>query len=253
MNSVYEIDRSGVESPRPHRVLGHHLVHREVLPHVAQEVEQAKIAEPVGIVHQQCPRVGVCTAEVEETFELTPDGRGVGTQLVLGQQGPLLGLATGVANEAGTSTGEDDGPVTGMLQSLQRAHLHQMPHVQAVRRRVEPAVRGEPTGVQSSNECRVGQLVDQPPESEVVGECGHHVSLPRRRGGGARPLPCAKRPAPSVPVWRGQDRPTPRRGAHDGQPVPARKLRAGARGVQRRPRAAGDRVHPPRPRRSAVA
>ena len=121
--------------------------------------------------------------EVEELLELAPDALEVGLQRLLAQERPLLGLAPRVADEPGPPAGHGDGPVPGQLQPAQIADLQQMAHVQAVGGRIEAAVGGQLIGVQPLLELGVGQLVDQSPEPEVLGELGHGLSLPRRRSG----------------------------------------------------------------------
>ena len=104
--------------------------------------------EPVGVVDQQRPGVASPLAEVQEALELGADARQVGRQLLVGEQGPLLGLAARVADHAGPAAGHGDGPVPGQLQAPQVADLEQVADVQAVGGRIEAAVGGQPVGVQ---------------------------------------------------------------------------------------------------------
>ena len=164
-------------------------------------------------------------------------------------------LPPGSPDEAGPTAGQGDGSVAGQLEAAQVADLEQMAHVQAVGRRVEPAVGGEPVGVEPLLEPGVGHLVDQPPEAEILGEVGHGLSLPRRRTGVAcsvtgrprwpegrrRRSPSTLRSASASREPRPDTVTTPGRGAPVAQPLPPRQLRPGARGAQRRPRAAGHR------------
>ena len=104
-------------------------------------------------------------------LEVALDGREI-------EQLALVLLAAGVADHAGAASGEGDGPVAGLLEAPERAELHEVAHVEAVRRRVEPGVDREPGLVEALREVRVGHLVDQAAEDEVLRERGHASTLP---------------------------------------------------------------------------
>ena len=78
----------------------------------------------------------------------------------------------------GAAAGQRDGPVAGLLEPPQRAELQQVAHVEAVGRRVEAGVDREPRLVEALREIRVGHLVDQAAEGEVLRERGHASTLP---------------------------------------------------------------------------
>ena len=94
------------------------------------------------------------------------------------EQLALVLLAAGVADHARAAAGQGDGPVAGLLEPAERAELQQVAHVEAVRRRVEPGVDREPGLVEALRELRVGHLVDQAAEGEVLRERGHASTLP---------------------------------------------------------------------------
>jgi hypothetical protein len=64
------------------------------------------------------------------------------------------------------------------LQAAERALLQQVPHVEAVRRRVEAGVDGQRAGgagvggIEARQQLVGGDLVDQPAEAQVLGEGG---------------------------------------------------------------------------------
>ncbi len=158
---------SGRSKRAAHRLLGHHLVDREVLADVAQELEGRDGAQPVGVVEQEG------AVEIEELAELGPDALQVALDRLEGEQLALVLLAPGVADHAGPAAGQRDGPVPGLLEAPQRAELQQAAHVQAVRARVEAGVDREARLVEPLGQLGVGHLVDQAAEGEVLRERGH--------------------------------------------------------------------------------
>ena len=65
-----------------------------------------------------------------------------------------------------------------LLEAAQRAELQEVAHVEAVGGRVEAGVDREPGLVEALREIRVGHLVDQAAEGEVLRERGHASTLP---------------------------------------------------------------------------
>ena len=94
------------------------------------------------------------------------------------EQLALVLLAAGIADHARAAAGEGDRAVARVLEPPQGAELHQVADVEAVRRRVEPGVDGEPGLVEALGKIRVGHLVDQAAEGEVLRERGHASTLP---------------------------------------------------------------------------
>src|SRR6202034_3882346 len=94
------------------------------------------------------------------------------------EQLALVLLAAGVADHARAAPGEGDGPVAGLLEPPERAQLHEVAHMEAVGRRVEAGVHREPSSVEALREIRIGHLVDQAAEDEVLRERGHASTLP---------------------------------------------------------------------------
>jgi hypothetical protein len=158
--------------PAPHRLLGDHLAHGEVLPDVAQELEQASRPQPVGVVEEE----GV--VEVEEPLELGPDALQVRLQLVGPEQGTLPGPPPGVAHHARAATGQGQGAVAGQLEPAQGEEGEQVADVEAARRRVEARVHGHPAAVEERQQGLVGDLVQEATPAKLLGEGGHGPSLP---------------------------------------------------------------------------
>ena len=120
-----------------HAVLGHHVIHRDVLAHVSNEVQKAHAFEPVVVVHHHCC---IASFEVKEPLQLSlltseVVGNGVDVeQLAFGC------FAAGVANHSGGAADQCDRNVPGALPVNQQHDGHQVANVQAVGCRVEADV-----------------------------------------------------------------------------------------------------------------
>ncbi len=171
----------GSLQPRTDRVLRGHLPDGEVLAHVAEELEQTERPQPVRVVDEQRRRSILATLEVEEPPQLVVDALAVRAQLVGRQQRPLLRFAPRIADEPGPASCQRDGTVAGQLEAAEIAQLEEMPHVEAVGRRVEPAVRRQRSGVEAAGQRGIGHLMDEAAEAEVLDEVNHGLSLPRGR------------------------------------------------------------------------
>ena len=156
----------------PDRILGHHLIDREVLPDVAQELDGRDGAQPGAVVEEE----GV--GEVEELAQLGSDAVEVGVEHLPGQHGAFVGPATRVPDQPGGPSGQGDGPMAGQLEAAQGAELEQAADVQAVGGRVEADVDGEAPRVESRRKRGVGHLMDQAAKDEVLRERGHDPTLP---------------------------------------------------------------------------
>ena len=120
-----------------HAVLGHHVVHRDVLPDVPNEIEEAEVFEPIMVVdHLRC----VVACEVQEPLQLRALGRQVVLDDVNIQELALCGLPAGVADHACRATHQSDGGVSSALPVHQKHDGHQVADVQAVRRGIEANV-----------------------------------------------------------------------------------------------------------------
>ena len=137
--------------PALHRVLLQHVVDREVLAGVPEELEQVEPAQPVGVVEQPCR---MAPREVEELLQLAPDGRCVRVYLLRRQHRPLIALAARVADHSGAAPDQRHRRPSGPLQPGEAHHRHQVPDVQRVRRRVEPDVRRDRAGRETFGQAR---------------------------------------------------------------------------------------------------
>ena len=138
-----------------HGVLGHHVVHGDVLAHLTGEVEEGEVLHPVVVVHQlgtvigppYGPRGGFyrfigrdyrvplggrkgSLPEVEELGHLGLDALLVVAQRLVVEQIALLALTAGVANHACGSTHEDDGLVAATLQVAQHHDATEVAYVE---------------------------------------------------------------------------------------------------------------------------
>ena len=159
------------------RLLAHHLVDREVLAHVAQELEGGECGQPVGVVEQQGP------VEIEELAQLGPDPLEVGLDGLEVEELALTLLAARVADHGGAPAGERDGAVPAFLEAAQRAELEEIAHVEAVGARVEAGVErdGGARVIEALRQIGVGHLVDQAAEGEVLRQGGHAFDAAIRR------------------------------------------------------------------------
>ena len=119
-----------------YRILGHHVVYRNVLAYIANEIQKGNALHPVVVVHHFGP-VGQRTAEIEKTTQLLFDAL-----LIVPQGGLIEQIALGifhrrVANHPGSPTYQHNGLVTGYLKMLQHHHAHQVSDVQRIGRRVD--------------------------------------------------------------------------------------------------------------------
>ena len=149
------------------RLLRHHLVDRDVLADVAEEVEHAGAGGPVGVVDQR--RLIRTWLEVEDPLQLELDARHVVSELVTAEQVALLGLAARIADHARRPAGERERPMARHLEPPQPELAHQVAGVQGIGRRIEADVDTDRPLVETRpEELQVGRVVDQPTPAEIV-------------------------------------------------------------------------------------
>ncbi len=109
----------------PHRLLRHHIIDRDVLTDVADEVEEAVVLHPVVVIDQHRCILGIAV-EVEKLLQLLLDAGLIVPQRLLIEEVTLLGLTRGVTDHTGSATDEGDGPMTGSLQVSEHHDAHQV-------------------------------------------------------------------------------------------------------------------------------
>jgi hypothetical protein len=166
-NSLFRALKSGLD-----RLLGHHLVHREVLADVAQEVQHGHLAQPQAVVEEKGVR------QIEELGELRTDALQMLAEHLFGEHGPLVQLPSGIPDHPGPTAGQRNGPVSSQLEASQGAQLEHVPHMQAVGGGVEAGIDRHAPGVEPLEEGGVGHLVNQATKGEVLRERGHRQTLP---------------------------------------------------------------------------
>jgi hypothetical protein len=181
----------GVLEPGPHRLLGQHGVDGEVLAHVAEEVDDRHGRQPVGVVDQGGARRA--RAEVQHGLQLPADARGVGLDLLPGEERPLGPAAARVADERRPPAHEDQRPVPVGLEPAQGHHAQEAADVQAVGRGVHAVVQDEGLGRHALAQPLVGDLVEQAPPSQVGEEVARHGADRTRAG------PQRARDSPTAP------------------------------------------------------
>ena len=122
-----------------HGVFGHHVIDRDALADVADEVEERELLHPVVVVHQTggVRRIGV---EVEQLGQLPLDGLLVVAQRRLVEQVALLRLARRVADHARRAPYECQRAVSAHLEVLEDHYAHQVADVQRIGRGIDAQV-----------------------------------------------------------------------------------------------------------------
>ena len=124
-----------------HAVLGHHVVHCDVLSYFSGEVEERIAFHPVIVVHE-FGGIGCVAVEVEEAAQLFLDASHVVAQRFFVEQVALGALARGVANHACGTSHQGEGLVAGALEVAEHHHTAQVAYVQAVGRGVYAEISG---------------------------------------------------------------------------------------------------------------
>ena len=141
---------------------GQHLVHRDVLADVAEELEHRDGLRPLPVVDERTRSVGAPGVEVDDPSELFLDPRDVVVQRVLVEQVAFVGPTGGVPDHARGATGECDGPVTGVLEPPQHDQPDEVADVEAVGGGIAPVVDPDRSrGHRLAERLAVGGVVDE--------------------------------------------------------------------------------------------
>ncbi len=167
--------------PRLHAVLGHHGVDGKMLADVAQEIEHADRAHPVGVVEEE-GLIFQPGSEVEQLPELVLDALDIGLENIGREEIALGRLAARVADHAGGAARDGDGSMARELEPAQDEQADQVAEVEAVGGGVEADVkrdRGRARREQALQLVAVGHVGDQPAPMEVFedGRSGHRERL----------------------------------------------------------------------------
>ena len=120
-------------------VLGHHIVHRDVLAYVAGEVEETPAFHPVVVV-DKFGTVAGSGFEIEEAGELLPDAGDIVAEGLLVQKVPFLGFHRRVANHSRCTSNQSNGFVSALLKMLENHNADHMSDVEGVGSRVNPHI-----------------------------------------------------------------------------------------------------------------
>ena len=157
-------------------VLRRHVVDRQVLADVAQELEIPEASHPVGVVRHARPGGGVI--EREQPAELGADPRDVRGERGVVEQVALVRLARGIADHARRAADDDDRPVPRELEALEQDRRHEVADVEARRGGVVARVDGDDLrGEQPGETLAVGGLLEQMACRELV-EQRHGANVP---------------------------------------------------------------------------
>jgi len=173
----HEIRELGIRDPvllldaALHRLLREHVVHGEVLARVAQELHQAQLRQPVGVVDDARGVGG--GVEVEEAFELGANAIQVVVDLLEAQELAFLRPAARVADHARAAAGDGNRAVAEALQARERHQWQQRPDVQARRGRVEADIAGHLLAREDVAHA-LGALVNHPPPLELAVHVSRH-------------------------------------------------------------------------------
>ncbi len=116
----------------PDRLLGEHVVDRDVLADVAQEVEHAQRLGPVAVVHEA--RLARPRLEVEERRELCLDRLRVAAERLAVEQVALLAATARVADHPRGPARERDREVAGELEAAQEQQRDEVARCAGCRR-----------------------------------------------------------------------------------------------------------------------
>ena len=167
-----------------HRVLGEHVVDGDVLADVAQELQVADAAEPVGVVRPGSP--GWRRYRTREAAKLRADARRRCGERRVVEQVALDDLARRIADHAGRAADDGDRLVPRALEPRQHDHRHQVADVQRLGRRVVAGVERDRAGVRGASAAlaRCDDVRDQP--AGCRGLPGVHALMSPRVVGRAR-------------------------------------------------------------------
>jgi hypothetical protein len=176
---------------RLHRLLREHLVHRDVLADVPEELQHRDRFGPRTVV-DQCG-LERALVEVQDARQLRPDGREVAVEGIGIEQRALLRSAAGIPDHPGRATGKRHRSVAEELEPTQQEQRYEVAHVQAVGGGVEARIDRDRALAQASTEgIEVGVVVHQASGQQVfedlvagpAGLLGHggHSPATRRFG-----------------------------------------------------------------------
>ena len=176
-------DAARVEA-RCHGFLREHPVHAEVLADVAEPVDRAQLAGPFEVVHD---RRRVVALERQVALDLGADPRDPSLDDLAFVKLSLRGSAARVADEAGRTADEADGPMARQLEATHRHEQHEVAEMEARRGRIEAAVvRQRSARHRRAQRVQVRVVGDHPPPLQIVedrGACvrrGHRSSIRTR-------------------------------------------------------------------------
>src|SRR6185503_3481565 len=106
--------RDAALDARLHRLLLQHDVDAEMLADVTQEIHEALLRQPLGVVQHDGARLG--RVEVEQAGHLVALALQVLADLLLREQRPLAALSARIADQAGAAAHQHDGLVAGQLE-----------------------------------------------------------------------------------------------------------------------------------------
>ena len=114
--------------PFLHGILGHHIVHRDVLSDVAGEGKETVVLHPVVVVDQFRPvrSIGV---KIEEAGKLPPDALHIVRKGLFIEKVPLLRLHRRVPNHSGSTANEGERLVAAILEMLEYHHTYEVTYV----------------------------------------------------------------------------------------------------------------------------
>lgn len=159
-----------------HRFLGHHLIDREVLADVTQEVEGTHRRSPVRIVDESRSMGSV---EVEDFLQLLLHLSDVVSQRLAIEQVAFLTSPAWIAHHSGGSTGEYHRAMSGQLEPAQHHLTEKVARVERIGRRIETDVHPDRSGRQPFAKSRsVSRIVDETACIEIGEQGGFRHRCP---------------------------------------------------------------------------
>ena len=122
-----------------YRVLGHHIVDRDVLSDVADEVQESVVLHPVVVVHELGP-VRCIGLEIKELGKLLLDAFHIVVEGGLIEEIALLGFSGRVSDHSGSSAHEGNRLVSAFLEMLEYHNADHMAYVKRIGRGINAHV-----------------------------------------------------------------------------------------------------------------
>jgi hypothetical protein len=122
-----------------HRILGHHIVHCDMLTHVADKAEERKLLHPVVVIYQ-FSLVWCVGFKIEQFHQLGFQTFLVVTQGGFVEQVAFFRFSRRITDHTGSTTNQHNGFVPALLKMLQHHYTNKMANMKGVGSRINAHV-----------------------------------------------------------------------------------------------------------------